>query len=100
MIKGVDDLTSRASQVKSSQVIGFFECERLFSAAGRMIAPLRSRLDANTIGMAQTLRSWLRAGLIDELDPILLSVKDNRGDEGNGDNTNATEFAREEAGWE
>ena len=56
--------------------------------------------DANTIGMAQTLRSWLRAGLIDELDPILLSVEDNRGDEGNGDNTNATEFAREEAGWE
>jgi len=50
--------------------------------------------------MAQTLRSWLRAGLIDELDPILLSVKDNRGDKGNGDNTNATEPAREEAGWE
>src|SRR5271155_851414 len=97
MIKGVDDLTSRA---KSSQVIGFFECERLFSAAGRIIPPLRSRLDANTIGMVQTLRSWLRAELIGELDPILLSVEDNRGDEGNGDNTNATEFAREEAGWE
>jgi len=46
------------------------------------------------------LRSWLRAGLIDELDPILLSVEDNRGDEGNGGNTNATEPAREEAGWE
>ena len=61
-----------------------------------MIAPLRSRLDANTIGMAQTLRSWLRAELIDELDPILLSVEDNRGDEGNGDNTNATEPTREE----
>ena len=44
----------------------------------------------------QTLRSWLRAELIDELDPILLSVEDNRGDEGNGDNTNATEPTREE----
>ena len=59
------------------------ECERLFSAADD-----------------KPLRSWLRAGLIDELDPILLSVEDNRGDEGNGDNTNATEPAREEAGWE
>ena len=65
-----------------------------------MITPLRSRLDANTIGMAQTLRSWLRAGLMDELDPILLSVEDSRGNEGNCDNTNATEPAREEAGWE
>ena len=44
------------------------ERERLFSTAGRIVTPLRSRLDANTIGMAQTLRSWLRAGLIDELD--------------------------------
>ena len=65
-----------------------------------MITPLRPRLDANTIGVAQTLRSWLRAGLIDELDPILLSIEDNRGVEGNGDNTDATEPAREEAGWE
>ena len=46
------------------------------------------------------LRSWLRADLIDELDPILLSIEDNRGAEGNGDNTDATEPAREEAGWE
>ena len=76
------------------------ECERLFSAAGRMVTPLRSRLDANTIGMTQTLRSWLQAGLIDELDPILLSVEDNRGDEGNGDNIKATGPARDEVGWE
>ena len=59
-----------------------------------MIPPLRSRLDANTIGMAQTLRSWLRAGLIDELDPIFLSAEDNRGNEGNGDNTNAAKPPR------
>jgi hypothetical protein len=48
------------------------ECERLFSAVGLMVTPLRNRLDASTIGLIQTLRSWLRAGLIDELDNILL----------------------------
>jgi hypothetical protein len=39
------------------------ECERLFSAVGLMVAPLRHRLDASTIGLVQTLRSWQRAGL-------------------------------------
>jgi hypothetical protein len=48
------------------------ECERLFSAVGLMVTPLRNRLDASTIGLIQTLRSWLRAGLIDELDNVLL----------------------------
>jgi hypothetical protein len=48
------------------------ECERLFSAVGLMVIPLRNRLDASTIGLIQTLQSWLRAGLIDELDNILL----------------------------
>ena len=50
------------------------ECERLFSGAGRMVTPCRNRLDARTISMAQVLRSWLRAGLIDELDPLFLPV--------------------------
>ncbi|KAM5529009.1 hAT family dimerization domain protein [Fusarium oxysporum f. sp. phaseoli] len=40
------------------------ECERLFSAAGRMVTPLRSRLEAQVIGTCQVLRSWLRAGII------------------------------------
>jgi len=48
------------------------ECERLFSAVGLMVTPLRSRLDASTIGLVQTLRSWLKAGLIDELDDMLM----------------------------
>jgi hypothetical protein len=47
------------------------ECERLFSATGLMVTPLRSRLDASTIWLIQTLRSWLRAGLIEEGDSIL-----------------------------
>jgi hypothetical protein len=39
-----------------------------------MVTPCRNRLDARTISMAQVLRSWLRAGLIDELDPLFLPV--------------------------
>ncbi|RKK77817.1 hypothetical protein BFJ71_g16647 [Fusarium oxysporum] len=51
------------------------ECERLFSAVGLMVTPLRNRLDASTIGLIQTLRSWLRAGLIDELVRWRLSAR-------------------------
>jgi hypothetical protein len=40
------------------------DCERLFSSCGLMVTPLRSRLEATTIGLAQTLRSWLKAGVI------------------------------------
>jgi hAT family C-terminal dimerisation region len=52
------------------------ECERLFSAAGLMVTPQRNRLEAHTIGICQVLRSWLRAGIIDELDPIFVSEED------------------------
>jgi len=48
------------------------ECERLFSTTGRMVTKSRKRLDASTIGLCQTLRSWLRAGLIGSLDRILM----------------------------
>jgi hypothetical protein len=48
------------------------ECERLFSTTGRMVTKIRNRLDASTIGLCQTLRSWLRAGLISSLDRILM----------------------------
>lgn len=39
-----------------------------------MVTPLRSRLDADIIRMCQVLRSWLRAGVIDDLDALLLPV--------------------------
>jgi hypothetical protein len=48
------------------------ECERLFSTTGRMVTKSRNRLDASTIGLCQTLRSWLRVGLISSLDRILM----------------------------
>ena len=40
------------------------ECERAFSFAGLMVTRLRNRLEANTISAAQSIRSWLNAGLI------------------------------------
>jgi hypothetical protein len=53
------------------------EGERLFSAGGRMVVPIRSRLEANMIGMAQCLRSWLRSGLVDDLESSLLVNPEN-----------------------
>ncbi|KAF1732560.1 putative AC transposase [Beauveria bassiana] len=67
------------------------ECERLFSAAGRMVTPLRSRLDADMIGMRQVLRSWLRAGVIDDLDVLLVPV--DQCDEVEGESTDEEEDA-------
>ncbi|KAJ3499546.1 hypothetical protein NLG97_g234 [Lecanicillium saksenae] len=40
------------------------ETERSFSSAGRMVSPLRTRLDRHTIGMAQSMRSWSREGIV------------------------------------
>ena len=49
------------------------ECERLFSAAKRMVTALRRNLDADVISLCQVLRSWYRAGIIKDLDPIIAS---------------------------
>ncbi|RYO79483.1 hypothetical protein DL762_008141 [Monosporascus cannonballus] len=54
------------------------ECERLFSAAGRMASPLRSRLDAMMIEVCQVLRSWHRAGLLEAFDSIFTSPEEIR----------------------
>jgi hypothetical protein len=42
------------------------EYKRLFSSGGLMVTPLRSQLEASTIGLAQTLWSWLKAGVIQD----------------------------------
>jgi hypothetical protein len=52
------------------------ECERLFSATGQMVSACRSRLDASIIGLTQSLRSWLKAGIITNLDPLLEGIPD------------------------
>lgn len=52
------------------------ECERLFSATGRMVTSLRNQLEANTIAICQVLRSWPQAGIMDEVNPILLDKAD------------------------
>lgn len=39
------------------------EVERLFSAAGRIVTPERSRLDVDTISIFQSLRSWHLQGI-------------------------------------
>jgi hypothetical protein len=52
------------------------ECERTFSSAGSMVSPRRHRLDASTIAVTQTVRSWLRAGLLEEYDGLLKEMGD------------------------
>ena len=52
------------------------ECERTFSSAGSMVSPKRSRLDASTIAVTQTVRSWLRAGLLEGYEGLLKEVGD------------------------
>jgi hypothetical protein len=48
------------------------ECERTFSAAGNMVTIRRTRLATDSISAAQTVRSWLKAGLLDDYDGIML----------------------------
>ncbi|KAJ0128609.1 Speckle-type POZ protein-like B [Fusarium oxysporum f. sp. albedinis] len=43
-----------------------------------MVTPLRSRLEAQVIGTCQVLRSWLRAGIIRDLDPFFVSVAEEK----------------------
>ena len=47
------------------------ECKRLFSVAGQTAQPLRTRLEVGTIGITQTLRSWVRNGLTDAQDKLI-----------------------------
>ena len=52
------------------------ECERTFSSAGCMVSPKRARLDASTIAVTQTVRSWLRAGLLEGYNGLLKEMSD------------------------
>lgn len=59
------------------------ECERAFSAAGRMVTPLRNSLEAQTIGICQVLRSWYQAGIFQGEDSniLLLAPQDGVSDD-------------------
>lgn len=48
------------------------ECERIFSAAGCMVTTRRTRLGTDVISAAQAIRSWVKAGLMDDYDGIAL----------------------------
>ncbi|KAK4077569.1 hypothetical protein Purlil1_12331 [Purpureocillium lilacinum] len=47
------------------------ESERTFSSAGRMMAPMRSRLRREIVAMAQCIRSWSKAGIYKPSLPFL-----------------------------
>jgi hypothetical protein len=74
------------------------ECERLFSAAGKMVSGLRTNLDAEIIAICQVLRSWYRAGLIKDLDPLLKSHLESKHDAGCGTLSDG-ELALAETKW-
>lgn len=74
------------------------ECERLFSAAGKIVSGLRTDLDAEIIAICQVLRSWYRAGLIKDLDPLLNSHVESRMDVAYG-TLSDNELARAESKW-
>jgi hypothetical protein len=44
------------------------EPERVFSSAGLMVTPLRGRLSAKTIGQTQCVKSWIKTGVIVNLE--------------------------------
>ena len=74
------------------------ECERLFSAAGKMVSGLRTDLDAEIIAICQVLRSWYRAGLIKDLDPLLNSHVESKLDAAYG-TLSDNELALAESKW-
>ncbi|KAK8872422.1 restless-like transposase [Apiospora arundinis] len=50
------------------------ECERVFSAAGKIVVASRASLEAQTIGICQALRSWYRAGILQGKDDDILPL--------------------------
>ncbi|TVY75153.1 putative AC transposase [Fusarium oxysporum f. sp. cubense] len=51
------------------------DVERLFSTCGRMVRDDRARLDASTIGMTQTVRSWHCGGYIKSTEKLFEDAK-------------------------
>ena len=47
------------------------KCKRYSCVAGQTALPLRTKLEAGTIGITQTLRSCVRTGLVDAKDNLI-----------------------------
>jgi hypothetical protein len=73
-----------------------------------MVTPLRNQLEASTIAICQVLRSWLQAGIVEEVDPMLLEKMDDTMGEDSVEEKSVSEWLRdlpmqmreEEVGWE
>ncbi|KAJ0126088.1 Uncharacterized protein HZ326_30809 [Fusarium oxysporum f. sp. albedinis] len=63
-----------------------------------MVSGLRTNLDAEIIAICQVLRSWYRAGLIKDLDPLLKSHLESKHDAGCGTLSDG-ELALAETKW-
>jgi hypothetical protein len=50
------------------------KCEKVFSAAGKMVVSTRSRLDAGVIRICQILRPWYEADVLPDRDTELAPV--------------------------
>ncbi|KAM5360625.1 hypothetical protein ACJA88_014770 [Fusarium oxysporum] len=74
----------------------------------RMVTPLRNQLEASTIAICQVLRSWLQAGIVEEVDPMLLDKVDDTMGEDSVEEKSVSEWLKdlpmqmreEETGWE
>lgn len=60
--------------------------------------PLRSLLDAETISICQVLRSWYRAGIVKEVDPMLISWREEQ-QIYKGLGMSDSELAKQAAAW-
>jgi hypothetical protein len=51
--------------------------KRPFSSTGSMVSPKRHQLNASTIAVTQTVRLWLRGGLLEGYNRLLKAIGNN-----------------------
>jgi hypothetical protein len=78
------------------------ECERVFSAAGKMVVPERNKLKVEVIAMCQILRLWFAASVIKNSNADLesLQVNEDNGDDENSDDEVKVGVAEQQNGDE
>jgi hypothetical protein len=70
------------------------KCEKVFSAAGRMVTISRNRLKAEIIGIFQILQSWYLAGILREKTDVNLAPLKSDKKLKNGNNDDESEKAQ------